>query len=106
MAMRVDDEIRRGAELPDAGGARGDDTAGKVTIPVSGMTCAACSSRVQRTLSRTPGVTEANVNLMLKNAVVEFDPAAISPERAGCFEFSCGMSMLRGRLTVLDEGEG
>ena len=56
-------------------------SAGKVTIPVSGMTCAACSSRVQRTLSRTPGVSEASVNLMLKNAVVEFDPAAISPEQ-------------------------
>jgi Cu+-exporting ATPase len=44
------------------------------------MTCAACSSRVQRTLSRTPGVTEANVNLMLKNAVVHFDPGTITPE--------------------------
>src|SRR5690606_25994349 len=55
--------------------------AGKVTIPVSGMTCAACSSRIQRTLSRTAGVSEANVNLMLKNAVVEFDPDTITPEQ-------------------------
>ena len=52
----------------------------KVTIPVSGMTCAACSSRVQRTLGKTPGVGDANVNLMLHNAVVHFDPSAISPE--------------------------
>lgn len=50
-----------------------------ITIPVSGMTCAACSSRVQRVLSRTAGVGEANVNLMLHNAVVEYDPAQISP---------------------------
>src|SRR5690625_1191628 len=49
-----------------------------ITIPVSGMTCAACSSRVQRVLSRTAGVGEANVNLMLHNAVVEYDPAQIS----------------------------
>jgi Cu+-exporting ATPase len=60
----------------DQGNARG----GKVTIPVSGMTCAACSSRIQRTLSRAPGVREANVNLMLKNAVVHFDPGTTSPE--------------------------
>ena len=75
---------------PDEGGAvaTANDTpastapgGGKVTIPVSGMTCAACSSRVQRTLSGTPGVTEANVNLMLKNAVVQFDPATVSPEQ-------------------------
>ena len=29
-----------------------------------------------------------------------------TPERAGTYEFTCGMSMLRGRLTVVDEVEG
>ena len=29
-----------------------------------------------------------------------------TPERAGTYEFTCGMSMLRGRLTVVDEQEG
>jgi Cu+-exporting ATPase len=52
----------------------------KVTIPVSGMTCAACSGRVQRALEKQPGVNTAAVNLMLKNATVEFDPAATSPD--------------------------
>jgi Cu+-exporting ATPase len=59
----------------------GQASGGKVTIPVSGMTCAACSSRIQRALSRTPGVSEANVNLMLKNAVVSYDAGAITPEQ-------------------------
>jgi Cu+-exporting ATPase len=59
-----------------AGGARG----GKVTIPVSGMTCASCSGRVQRALETHPGVQAAAVNLMLKSATVEFDPASTSPE--------------------------
>jgi P-type Cu+ transporter len=53
---------------------------GKVTIPVSGMTCAACSGRVQRALENHPGVNTAAVNLMLKNATVEFDPAATSAD--------------------------
>jgi Cu+-exporting ATPase len=53
---------------------------GKVTIPVSGMTCAACSGRVQRTLEKHPGVNAAAVNLMLRNATVDFDPAATSPD--------------------------
>src|SRR5690606_33544366 len=52
----------------------------RVTIPVTGMTCAACSGRVQRALARTPGVAEASVNLMLHNAVVEYDESAITPE--------------------------
>ncbi len=53
----------------------------KVTIPVSGMTCAACSARVQRALERVPGVGQASVNLMLENAVVMYDAAAVTPER-------------------------
>lgn len=36
-----------------------------------------------------------------EKTVVEF-----TPERAGIYEFTCGMSMLRGRLTVVDEKEG
>ena len=48
------------------------------TIEVSGMTCAACSGRVQRALEKTPGVSEANVNLMTGAATVAFDPGAVS----------------------------
>jgi Cu+-exporting ATPase len=49
-------------------------------IPVSGMTCAACQSRVQRTLNKTAGVVDASVNLMMGNATVQYDPAATTPE--------------------------
>src|SRR5215467_13468692 len=49
-----------------------------VVIPVTGMTCAACQSRVQRTLCRVPGVVDATVNLLLGNASVDFDPQATS----------------------------
>jgi Cu+-exporting ATPase len=52
-----------------------------IRIPVSGMTCAACSSRVQRALEKEPGVENANVNLMMKTATVSFDPSAVSPEK-------------------------
>jgi Cu+-exporting ATPase len=54
-------------------------TTESVRIPVSGMTCAACSSRVQRALAKQPGVAEANVNLMMKTATVQFDPETITP---------------------------
>jgi P-type Cu+ transporter len=52
----------------------------KVTVPVSGMTCAACTSRVQRALERTSGVQQASVNLMTNNAVVTFNDGAVTPE--------------------------
>src|SRR5437868_6959815 len=53
----------------------------QISIPVTGMTCAACQARVQRALASTPGVEEATVNLLLHNASVTFDPAATSPEQ-------------------------
>ncbi len=55
-------------------------TTERATIPVTGMTCAACTARVQRSLERAPGVASANVNLMTNSATVEFDPAVASLE--------------------------
>ena len=49
-----------------------------VTLPVTGMTCAACQSRVQRQLSRAPGVSDASVNLLMGSATVTFNPAQSS----------------------------
>ncbi|MES3035249.1 MAG: heavy metal translocating P-type ATPase [Gemmatimonadota bacterium] len=50
-----------------------------VTLPVTGMTCAACQNRVQRQLSRAPGVSDASVNLLMGNATITFDPRVVSP---------------------------
>ena len=50
----------------------------RVTIPVTGMTCAACQSFIQRTLTGQPGVKDASVNLMLNRATVTFDPEITS----------------------------
>jgi Cu+-exporting ATPase len=49
----------------------------RIALTVTGMTCAACSGRVQRALQQTPGVTEASVNLMTASAAVTFDPAQV-----------------------------
>ncbi|RIN78718.1 heavy metal translocating P-type ATPase [Staphylococcus simulans] len=45
----------------------------KAEFKISGMTCAACSSRIERVLSRTEGIDQANVNLVTEKASVEFD---------------------------------
>ncbi len=51
----------------------------KVTIPVSGMHCAACRSRVQSALTGTRGVSDATVNLLLNNATVTYDADVVQP---------------------------
>ena len=53
----------------------------KITLPVEGMTCAACQANVQRALTAAPGVTKAAVNLMMHEATVHYDPSSTSPER-------------------------
>ena len=52
---------------------------GHATLDITGMTCAACSARVERALSAVPGVSEAAVNLMTGVASVAYDPARVSP---------------------------
>ncbi|HUQ90014.1 MAG TPA: heavy metal translocating P-type ATPase [Vicinamibacterales bacterium] len=51
----------------------------KITLPVEGMTCAACQANVQRALTAAPGVAKAAVNLMTHEATVLYDPSATSP---------------------------
>lgn len=56
------------------------DITSRVTFPITGMTCAACQSYVQKTLEEQPGVKSASVSLMLNNATVEYAPAGTSPK--------------------------
>ncbi len=53
--------------------------ASSVTLPIKGMTCAACSTRLEKMLNRVDGVTEASVNLATERASVHFDGAVASP---------------------------
>jgi Cu+-exporting ATPase len=52
-----------------------------IDFPVTGMTCAACQTRVQRALSVEPGVIDASVNLVTKSAAVRYDPSTVTPGR-------------------------
>jgi P-type Cu+ transporter len=51
-----------------------------VTLPVVGMTCAACQRHVEEALRSTAGVSDARVDLMAHRARVQFDPAVAQPE--------------------------
>lgn len=45
----------------------------RIALDITGMTCAACASRVEKVLSRVEGVDRAVVNLALERATVETD---------------------------------
>ncbi len=44
-------------------------------LGIGGMTCASCVSRVEKALSKVPGVTQAAVNLATESARVSFEPS-------------------------------
>lgn len=52
------------AEKPDS----------SVTIPIAGMTCAACVQRVEKSLKKLEGVTNASVNLATEKATISYNP--------------------------------
>ncbi len=45
-----------------------------ITIPIEGMTCAACSRAVEKTIEKLDGVSQVSVNLATNKAKVEYDP--------------------------------
>jgi P-type Cu+ transporter len=47
-------------------------------LPIEGMTCASCASRVERGLKEVDGVT-ATVNFATERAAVEYDPNRVAP---------------------------
>jgi len=49
------------------------------SFDIRGMTCAACSARLERVLKKTPGVLDARVNLALERADIAVEPA-MTPE--------------------------
>ncbi len=53
----------------------------ELSLPVTGMTCANCANTITRTLKKTAGVTEANVNYASERAQVIFDPALVKEDQ-------------------------
>jgi P-type Cu+ transporter len=47
----------------------------EIVLPIEGMTCASCVNRIERFLSKTPGVEQAAVNLATERATIIVDPA-------------------------------
>ena len=50
----------------------------KAEFDITGMTCAACSARIEKGLNKLDGVVKANVNLALEKATVEFNGSMLT----------------------------
>ncbi|SFD45086.1 Cu+-exporting ATPase [Lentibacillus persicus] len=52
----------------------------KAEFDVYGMTCAACSSRIEKVLNKQTGVKQATVNLATESAAVEYNPGLMETD--------------------------
>lgn len=68
-ALKANDII---AGVKDAGY---DVALEKAEFKVTGMTCAACASRIERAVSKMPGIITANVNFAMGKLTVEMGPS-------------------------------
>lgn len=53
----------------------------KEQFNVTGMTCAACSARVEKAVGKLPGVDKIAVNLLKNSMVVEYDETALDTQK-------------------------
>ncbi|QNU68644.1 copper-translocating P-type ATPase [Ruminiclostridium herbifermentans] len=53
----------------------------KQSIKISGMSCAACAARIEKSLNKLEGVKLANVNFAMEKATIEYDDDKITPEK-------------------------
>ncbi|WP_027963584.1 heavy metal translocating P-type ATPase [Halalkalibacillus halophilus] len=52
----------------------------QVELDIQGMTCAACSTRIEKGLSRMSGINQANINLATESGTVTYTPGLVSIE--------------------------
>jgi Cu+-exporting ATPase len=52
----------------------------QIDLAIRGMTCAACSTRLERALGRVDGVGQASVNLTTERAAIRFDGSRVQVE--------------------------
>ncbi len=51
-----------------------------VDFDITGMTCAACATRIEKGLSKMPGVAQASVNLAMETARIVYHPSEVTPD--------------------------
>lgn len=57
-----------------------DNNIKQTSYKITGMTCAACSARIEKVINKMDGVEEANVNLALEKSVIKYDPEKVTEE--------------------------
>ena len=66
----------------------------KIILAIDGMTCSACSNGLEKYLNKQNGVSNASVNLVMSNALIEYDEKLLNQEKIEEFVNQAGFKSL------------
>lgn len=66
----------------------------KINLSIDGMTCSACSNGLEKYLNKQNGIINANVNLVMANAFIEYDEKILNIKRIEKFVEEAGFKSL------------
>ena len=66
----------------------------KIILSIDGMTCSACSNGLEKYLLKQDGIINASVNLVMSNALVEYDETKLNIKNVEEFVIKAGFKSL------------
>ncbi|MCX9025791.1 MAG: heavy metal translocating P-type ATPase [Candidatus Methanoperedens sp.] len=72
----------------------------KISLKITGMTCASCAQNIETALKKTTGVKDASVNFSFEKASVEYDAAMVTPQRLENAVTSLGYGVAKSDITL------
>ena len=66
----------------------------KVILKIEGMTCSACSNGLEKYLNKQEGIENASVNLVMANALIEYDENKLELKQIETFVKKAGFKSL------------
>ena len=72
----------------------------KISLKITGMTCASCAQNIEMALKKTEGVKNASVNFSFEKASVEYDAAMVTPQRLEYVVTSLGYGVAKSDITL------
>ncbi len=66
----------------------------KINLKIGGMSCSACSNGLEKYLNKQTGVISASVNLVMANALIEYDESVLNRKKIEKFVKEAGFESL------------
>lgn len=70
----------------------------KASISIAGMSCAVCAARIEKGLNKLEGVNQANVNLAMEKATVDYDDEYVNADQFNEVIERLGYSVIKDHI--------